>query len=645
MIEFSNDGTGIHLIRGGTGQGKTSIQRAILWALYGIVCDRQGEPIRFSSLLNIEAERNDDYKFSVQLFFEHEEEQWRVVRGTSASRHLDKKYEEGMILEVYKDGRVVNDAEHQIQRILPSNVSRFYFFDGEMLRDYEELLEGDGRSMALLKDSIERVLGVPYFKTARSDLDAVRKKLERERSKIMRQLGGADLEELAEKQQRLQEELEAIEKSISKIEEQRTKLDAQIALDKRKLTDMKDVQEKAAERLRIEGELEKWNAKKETKELERGTLLEKAYKNILSPIAKDLIKQFDIKSKQALDKYNGKQRALEKEKNLKKGISDSKCSQCGTILDSKKLKEFERELKEINILIKELTQIPEPNLSYEHSKIALEKMFDSIISSDEIKKIDDCIIGFEYQIQKLNSELERIRSQLQGVDASEPRDLELKIRKNENESGRLSGLIEEKTDRKLSLLKQKSELDIQIASIPQDQLKYLNTQIQFLERLSSVFEDAVSSFREEQKQKIEETATKIFKQLRSKKEFDHLEINNQYGLSIITTQGSVLNRSEWRSSGEEQLVALSLIGALNQCACVEAPIFMDTPFGRLDMLHGEKVLKFLPSMSKQLVLLVTDREFRNGDEAHLKGKIKTDLTLKYKNEKEGSKILPTTRGN
>ena len=112
-------------------------------------------------------------------------------------------------------------------------------------------------------------------------------------------------------------------------------------------------------------------------------------------------------------------------------------------------------------------------------------------------------------------------------------------------------------------------------------------------------------------------------------------------MNVVTNQETVLNRSEWRSSGEEQLVALSLIGALNQCAQVEAPIFMDTPFGRLDVSHGERILKYLPNMSEQVVLLVTDREFREGDEIYLAGKIKTDLTVRYKSEKDGSVILPT----
>jgi len=72
-IIFQNGGSGVHLIRGGTGQGKTSIQRAILWGLYGEVKDRKGNTIRLTSLLNHMAFNEDIYQFGVQIHFMHDE--------------------------------------------------------------------------------------------------------------------------------------------------------------------------------------------------------------------------------------------------------------------------------------------------------------------------------------------------------------------------------------------------------------------------------------------------------------------------------------------------------------------------------------------------------------------------------------------
>jgi len=643
-IIFQNGGSGVHLIRGGTGQGKTSIQRAILWGLYGEVKDRKGNTIRLTSLLNHMAFNEDIYQFGVQIHFMHDEKKYRVIRGIKARAHKDKAYEEGMTLEMYIDGRIVSEPEHQIQRILPSDVSRFYFFDGEMLRDYEELLEEDSRAMALLRDSIERVLGVPYFKMARSDLEAVRKKFEKERARIMRQLGGKDLEELAEVQQMLQEDLDELDKTIKELNIQKETLDNQIAENKRKLADMEEVRELANKRLEIEKNIEINKRKKESEITERNSIVERLYKTVLGPIASTLIEKFGIQSQKALEMYNQKQRALEHADKLKKGIEKSRCAYCGTILDEKKLKELEEELEETKLKIKQLTQVPEPNLEYEHSKNTLKKMLEDVISSEDLESIDKRINEYDYEIARLRSELEKVNSKLEHVDAEEPSKLEYIIRTDSQESGRLTGIIETKKEEKIRLLEEKSELDRKIDAIPQEQLKKLNERIAFTESIRKVFEHAISKFRDEQRTMVEKTATDIFREIRSKKEFDRLRINDQYGLSIITINNTVLNRSEWRSSGEEQLVALSLIGALNKCAQIKAPIFMDTPFGRLDVEHGERVLKYLPKMSEQIVLLVTDREFREGDEMHLAGNIKTDLSLTYKGEKEGSIIYPTTSG-
>lgn len=641
-IVFENKGSGIHIIRGGNGHGKTSIQRAILWCFYGEVKDRNGKVIRPTSLLNHNAYNLKIFQCWVKIYFSHEGRNWHIIREVKSRKHQDSKYEEGMTVEIYKDGRILPDAEHEIQRLIPSEISRFYFFDGEMLRDYEQLLEGEGRTIALLKDSIERVLGVPYFKTARGDLNSVKKKYERERNRVMRQLGGKNLEELADSQQKIQDNLDGLDGTIDSLEEQIDELRLKIREKKSNLAEMEEVQELARKRLEIEDLIRLNDAQKETKVTERNALVEKLYKNVLSPVARTLIEELEMKSNSLMKKYKAKLKAEARKETILASIQNCTCKYCGTVLDERKIEEFRNELQEIEIDIAQLTEIPEPNLSFERSKSSLEKMVISLVPTEKLNKINDDISNFDYELARLNSNLKEVELNLEGEDAEEPRKIELEIRKMEREDGRLDGILTSKNDEKLNLLQEKSKVDRDIAAIPQDKLSELNELIKFTDKLETVFEEAISKFRDEQKTKVESTASEIFKELRSKTEFDHLAVNDQYGLSIITNQNIALNRGEWRSSGEEQLVALSLMGALNKCAQVEAPIFMDTPFGRLDVSHGKRVLKYLPKMSKQLVLLVTDREFRPGDETYLGGTIKTDLTINYKNAKEGSSIFPTT---
>jgi DNA sulfur modification protein DndD len=76
-------------------------------------------------------------------------------------------------------------------------------------------------------------------------------------------------------------------------------------------------------------------------------------------------------------------------------------------------------------------------------------------------------------------------------------------------------------------------------------------------------------------------------------------------------------------------VALSLVGALQKNAPLQGPIFIDSPFGRLDSQHRRNVVTALPAMTDQVCLLVYE------DELHpmlarelLKGKLRAEYVLK-----------------
>jgi DNA sulfur modification protein DndD len=140
-----------------------------------------------------------------------------------------------------------------------------------------------------------------------------------------------------------------------------------------------------------------------------------------------------------------------------------------------------------------------------------------------------------------------------------------------------------------------------------------------------VFDAAIDDFREQLRLEVEERATEIFRQLTTEPQYAGLKINERYGLDIVDDEGRVIAD---RSAGAEQVVALSLIGALNRSAVREGPIVMDTPFGRLDVDHRANILRFLPSMSSQIVLLVQSGEVDiERDLVHLEGKIARQYRL------------------
>lgn len=645
-IAFSNGGKGVHVIRGHNGHGKTSIQRAVLWALYGKVYDRKGSEVRPTSLLNRTAAKNDIYKFSVQLHFSHENSEWTISRKMEALSHQDKKYNSGEVVSVTRDSEPQPNPEDVIRRMLPSDVSRFYFFDGEMLRDYEDLLDQTNASMALLRDSIEHVLGIPFLRTASNDLSQIQRKTELELGRLLKRLGGQDYDQLVDDYQEISDRISERERRIQGFDGSIAKMDVEVSDLKRKLTDVASVKELAEERIRVEKDIDAEKSKKEKEQETLKRLTADVYKTVLSDTASNILERLQSMHESRMNKYNEKQKLIGLSEEFKKALSAQKCRLCGNVLNQKKLTEIQADLDRVADQIEELTEVPEPNLEFEHHADRLRFMLANDKGREDFEKVEKRILKHDHEMASLAARLEDIRERITstGVKEEEPIRLENEIDKVNTEKGRLVGLRESEKQQRLDDLEVKAELDQRIAAVDERELDVLKRRIEIAKRLGTIFEQAVATYRDERRGHVESIATDIFREIRTKESFSRLSINEQFGLNIVTDSGTLLDRSEWRSAGEEQIVAISLIGSLNKCAQIRAPVFMDTPFGRLDTRHGQRVLGYLPKLADQVVLLVTDRELRKGDEQFLRGNIATDLTVFHRSEEEGCSVYITSRG-
>jgi DNA sulfur modification protein DndD len=643
-IIFNNGGLGVHLIRGMNGSGKTSIQRAILWCLYGSVKDRNGNEIKSTSLLNYTAKKRDIYDFYVNLGFRHEGGAWILHRRMQGKSHSDREYSSHMNLSLTKDGEIIANPAQVIQRIIPSDISRFFFFDGEMLSDYEELLYTEADTM-LLRNSIESVLGIPYLKTSREDVRMVQRMIESQRNKILRRLGGDEYDEIVKQSEVVQENINQCENNIKVMEAQSTQLEAESLSKKRDLTKIESIKKLSLDRIRFESEIKTLQSEKEGEFTKRSQYISQLYKNVLSGTAQSLVSKLETMHDRVMKKYDKKQKLLGEKELISKGMAEQKCRTCGTILNEAKLNDLRNQLKEIDIKIDALTEIPEPNLEFEQYAEVLRKVVSFNEQNESIGMIQKRIDEIDYEIAVKNSQLNKIKEALVGQDEEEPKRIEMEIRNIEREMGRIEGLMTTERESLKEFVKMKGELDEKISSIDQSELNVLVKRIETTQAIIQILEEAIGEYSKQKKQEVETEATRIFRQIKSKDIFDHLQINDQYGLAIVTKSGAVLDRGEIRSSGEEQTVALSLIGALNKCANIDVAVFMDTPMGRLDEVISENVLRFIPNLADQVTLLVTGKELRRGDEKFLEGKIMSDFTVKHISEEDGSKIYFTQEGD
>ena len=158
-------------------------------------------------------------------------------------------------------------------------------------------------------------------------------------------------------------------------------------------------------------------------------------------------------------------------------------------------------------------------------------------------------------------------------------------------------------------------IEIEIESIKRNPL-YVNAKsvggykdkLYTCDSLLKVFKDSVSNYRESMRAKVGKRASDTFSNLTTEKKFDHLEINKSYGLNLI-----IDNKQVARSAGAEQIVALSLIEALNHLGRRKGPMLMDTPAGRLDLEHRKNVMNYLPQVVTQLALFAHSGELTEED--------------------------------
>ena len=90
------------------------------------------------------------------------------------------------------------------------------------------------------------------------------------------------------------------------------------------------------------------------------------------------------------------------------------------------------------------------------------------------------------------------------------------------------------------------------------------------------------------------------------------------------------------SAGERQLLAVSIIGALMRASGRSLPVVIDTPLGRLDSVHRDRLVEhYFPYAGHQVILLSTDEEIDQRHYAKLKPHIGRSYLLRH-DDKTGS---------
>jgi DNA sulfur modification protein DndD len=611
------------LIHGENMRGKTSFMNAIKWCLYGKAVDRLGQQIPVHRMLSYDALDAEDFHMSVTLEYDHDSKHCVLERHVQADRRPTSERGLRSTLQLRRDGyfEVAEEVPEIIGEMLHEDIARFFLFDGEMLSHYEVLLSEPGRDAELVRDSIEQIIGLPALQMMVGDLEDLRRDAER---RVLQQMRASEKQEtmVAEAQQ-ISNEIDAIERDLAEMQHQLAEVERERAQLRQQLDGITEIRADVRDMERLEESVSNKEDEQQRVLIECQQIISASWwmpvaaraEEILDHLTRDAAEQ-----QMRVGQIAVLQHDVESLRGAMAGPYCPVCEQPITRDASHQIGErLARAEAELNTLARGTDQPA-------HTMDLVDRLrpFAQRQSLARFREKENLHRRLGIEIRRNRRELESVRERLRAHDVREIRKAQERDERCVVQLESIRKDIEEKKRYHNDLERYLSNRYQEIHKAPGVDPRTVAEKGAY-ESLHRIFTRAVDRFRDSVRRDVEREATELFRQLTTEAGYDRLAINEQYGLSIVDgEERTILDRS----AGAEQVVALSLVGALNRCAVREGPVIMDTPFGRLDVGHRKNILEFVPSMSSQVILLVQSGEFdRQRDLKHLAGRVGREYWL------------------
>lgn len=622
----------IILFGGENGAGKTTLFEAIRFCLHGR--SALGRRVALREYHNTVRSKLHEYpdgkaeSASVRIEFEYAHlgdiDHYSVERKW---RDRGKSIEEEM--EMRRNGKIPKELDRNqwqdfLQQLVPPGVAQLFFFDGEKIQELASAVESDDS----FKDSMYSLLGLDLVERLDADLSIyVSQKLDDA------DVGGLndEITEHVEEKKKLEEEIEELgedkyekQEQLNILQEQIEEIEAKIAAEGGSYAERRD--ELQSRRAELKANVESHEG--EIREIVTGvfpfTLAPDLCKSVVERLQKETELQNRLTAKEEL--------ANEINEILQDGgvwedldIGDNETDKISSRILSGLEERFDHEEQE------------RPKLAHKFSRSQRQEIY---------SVVDRAMNEIPQRFAEINSKIES--------DVRELQDVESHLSKAPDESV-ISPLIEdlnELNEEKGSIKSEIENLESEI-STAQNKLEVVNSRIQNKRderariadvsdraNLASKVRDAVQDYRDElakeKLNRLESVLSDRYLTLSNKSDFyEKIQIDKDtLDISLITIHGSQTPRTEL-SAGERQIFATSLLWALAEISGRPLPFIIDTPLGRLDQRHKDKMIeRFFPEASHQVLVFSTDTEIDDEQYDVLRGDVAKAYHLEY-NESEG----------
>lgn len=631
-IDFSIDtDKNVTIIMGNNGTGKTTLAQAFSWCLYGETS------FKIESVLNKEIENSleNGYGTSVEvkITLEHSNMKYEILREQKYQKKGTKLLQEPTEVKLAmkkSDGTIVKIAEwdREIRKILPKELSKYFFFDGERIEKMSKEIQGGKRSNEFA-GAVRGLLGLNPIISAIEHLKPRSKNSVIGRyEESYNQNSSSRVKDYTNKLNYLREKIDKAEKRLTEIGEQKSNSKEIIKNCKEKLKLMEE--SKKLQETRDRREIEKLSYEKQKIDKIQSLLKDFNF-GAISFFSKYLI--MDTLSELQNLKYDEKTIPELSSKAIKYLLEHHKCI-CGREIreGSEEYSNLEKLLEYlppkslgtlIGLFIRESNiKISQKDELYRHIR---EKCEDIDIINEKIIEIQDDLIALDEKllgkdVTKTVNELTRDRKNAE-VDLEKLKEEEEKLQKDKIENEYLGTNLERKITELNLANKENRKIEI-----------YKAYALNIFEYLSKVLNDKETELREILQQEINLIFKNIYEGGLS------LDIDKNYGIRV-----HAYNYETETSTAQSISVIFAFISGIIKLAreyqnnenkdlvSEPYPLVMDAPLSAFDKHRIRKVCEVLPEIAEQVIIFIKDTD---GDLAkeNLKNKIGKIYNLEKINE-------------
>lgn len=583
------------LFGGLNGAGKTSILSAIRLALLGkkvignTVTKKDFSDYLTQQINNKAAKEHETPVAKVSLAFTHTHQGihsiYRVERSWSVNT------DESLVLyknDVCEDSLSSEQVQSFLHELVPPGIGDLFFFDGEKIA---ELAEDDTGSY--LKEAVQKLLGIDVINRLSDDLDIYIKQISQKTAdaKTIKLIGQLEHEKnecllLANKER----------ESEDKLKRQLTVLESQVREAEQKIQDRGGAwaKTKNAEKNQAD-DLIKQKAILESKLLNEldGAFPLSLAPNAMASLINTLSKEQEIKDSQAFS-----QKLNESLSGLERVIASQFKDNADALITT--ISQYFQSVSEPT------TQKIKLDISLTDFNFIQGQMQDAALAKSQCNELTEELVETQQALESVSINIQR------APDEEELTELYSKLRALDTQKHKLKTayghhLVKAKNfvakaldlAKKLEKLYTNQKTDASISKAVE--------RVDSTTKLLNEFSTKLTQMRVSQ---LEELFAQSYRKLARKEDLKlSAKIDpTTFDVTLVDFECLTINRKSM-SAGEKQIFAFAILEALGKLSGKVLPVVVDTPLGRLDSKHRDKLVQhYFPEAGEQVILLSTDTE-------------------------------------